>query len=75
MRHFLTAAAAIAACGLIAATAARAEPAFEAGGPIRVGNMCSVSTDDANNGSFGYKTLCPQTQQAKAVKRHKKSRS
>jgi hypothetical protein len=60
MRYFLTAAAALAACGLIASTAARAETPFVPGGPVKVGDMCKVTTDAMGNDSFGYYEPCPQ---------------
>ncbi len=75
MRQILTAVAAIAVSGLIATTAARAEPAFEAGGPIKVGSWCSVSTSDIDNGNFGYMKPCAPTQQAKAAKPRKRKAS
>jgi hypothetical protein len=75
MRHILTAVAAIAACGLIATTSARAQQQFEAGGPTKIGKMCLVNTSDADAGNFGYVAACPPAKQAKAVKPRKKKSS
>jgi phosphatidylethanolamine-binding protein (PEBP) family uncharacterized protein len=74
MRHILTAVAAIAACGLIATTAARAEQ-FQAGGPTKIGKMCLVNTSEMDAGNFGYVAPCPPAKQAKAVKSRKKKSS
>ena len=68
MRHVLTAVAAIAACGLVAATSARAEVQFQPGGPKQIGKMCQVFTDSEQ--MYGYLAPCPKAQKAKvAVKR------
>lgn len=75
MRYVITAAAALAVSGLLATTAARAEPLFEAGGPVKIGNLCSVSTDNDNNGAYGYMEPCAQPQKAARVIKKKRTRS
>jgi hypothetical protein len=72
MRHAMNAIAAIAACGLIAATSAHAELQFQPGGPKQIGNMCQVFTDSEQ--MYGYLAPCPKPQ-AKAVKPRKKKAS
>lgn len=69
MRHAMTAVVAIAACGLIAATSARAETQFQPGGPKQIGNMCQVFTDSEQ--MYGHLAPCPKPQ-AKSVKPRKK---
>lgn len=63
MRHILIAAG-FAACTALASTTVQAQtfeprgPVFEPGGPVRVGNMCQVDTDDQGDDAFGYVTQC-----------------
>jgi len=69
MRRVLTAAAAVAACGLITSGSAFAQTQYQAGGPSRVGNMCRVGTDEGGSAAYGYYQPCPQNQPAqKAAK-------
>jgi phosphatidylethanolamine-binding protein (PEBP) family uncharacterized protein len=75
MRHILTTVAAIAACGLIATTSARAQQQFEAGGPSRIGNNCLHNTSEADAGNFGYMAPCPPAKQTKAVTKKMKKKS
>jgi hypothetical protein len=56
MRHVLTAAAAIAVCGLLATASARAASTHFSGSPLQDGNQCWVSTNDLG---FGYWHDCP----------------
>jgi len=56
MRTMMTIAA-LAVCGLLASTAARAEEVHYAGGPIQAGNQCWVSTN--NDNGFGFWRDCP----------------
>jgi hypothetical protein len=74
MRHLIAAVAAIAAAGMIASTAVRAEPLFEPGGPAKIGKMCVVNTDENGNASFGYLAGCPN-EAVHAAKRTKKAKS
>lgn len=57
MRRILTAAAALAVCGLIASVSARAEPVHYAGGPMAEGKLCWISTN--NDLGYGYWRACP----------------
>ena len=72
MRNFLATVAAIAVCGLVTVTAARADATHDLGGPVRNGNMCWVGTDGAN-GVFGYWNNCPKP--AKTAHHAKKMKS
>lgn len=74
MRHLLIATAALAVGGLLASTAARADLAYQAGGPIKQGEMCQVNADPGNNDGFGYWAPCPN-QPVQTAKRAKKTRS
>lgn len=73
MRHFLAAAAAIAVCGFLASTAVRAEPLFEPGGPVKVGDMCKTMTNQAGGPEYGYYTQCADDSMhyASRSRRHK----
>jgi hypothetical protein len=62
MRNLLAVAAAIAVGGLLALTSANAEPAHQAGGPLRDGNFCWVSTDNVMG--WGYWQACPSSPHA-----------
>jgi hypothetical protein len=57
MRSMMTAIAALALCGLVAATSARAEEIHNSGGPVRAGNQCWVSTHVDKD--MGYWKDCP----------------
>ena len=57
MRSMMTAVAALALCGLFAATSARAEETHNSGGPVQVGNQCWVSTHPDKDS--GYWKDCP----------------
>lgn len=74
MRHVLIAAAALAAVGFAATTPASAQSAmpYEAGGPVRVGNMCIVNTAPDYNDSYGYYAPCGQQAQASAPRRKRR---
>jgi hypothetical protein len=61
MRYILVAAAAIAVSGFVALTSVRAEPVFQSGGPIKVGEWCKVSTDTSGMDAFGYMKPCDDT--------------
>ena len=74
MRHLITAVAAIAIGGFLASATVRADPRFEPGGPVRVGNMCQVSSDQDGSDSYGSWVPCPD-QPAQVTKRTKKQRS
>ncbi|HZD89364.1 MAG TPA: hypothetical protein VE224_04655 [Pseudolabrys sp.] len=70
MRHVLIAAAALAVCGFVASSAAQAQVAYQAGGPMKVGSMCKVGTDDRGDDSYGYYQPCGYQSVAEApVKR------
>lgn len=71
MRHLLIAASAIAVCGFLASTSVRAEPLFEPGGPVKIGNMCKVMTSVGGNES-GYYEQCAaeSTHYAKRGSKH-----
>lgn len=73
MRVVIVAAAAIAACGLLASTAVRADPMFEPGGPTKVGGMCKMMTNQAGGPEYGYYAACPDEPMhyAKRTKRMK----
>jgi hypothetical protein len=71
MRHVIIAAAALAISGAFAA--AKAEPIFEPGGPVKVGNSCKVMTQVGGN-EAGYYGPCPK-EAKKVAKRGKKSKS
>jgi hypothetical protein len=58
MRSMMTAIAALAVCGLFAATAARAEEIHNGGNPVRAGNQCWVSTHPEKD--VGYWRECPK---------------
>ncbi len=59
MRHVLIAAAALTAGAFLAATAAKAQVAYQAGGPVKIGNMCKVSTDiNPEVDNYGYYGPC-----------------
>jgi hypothetical protein len=73
MRNLLVAAAALAVGGFLALTSARADMVFNAGGPLRQGNMCQFTTDPGDNGNFGYWAPCPD-QPVSAVKRSRAPR-
>jgi hypothetical protein len=57
MRSMMTAVAALALCGLFAATSARAEETHNSGGPVQAGNQCWVSTHPDKD--MGYWKDCP----------------
>jgi hypothetical protein len=67
MRTLIVAAAALTVGGMLA-TSARADMLFNAGGPLRQGNMCQITTDMGDNGNFGYWAPCPD-QPVSAAKR------
>jgi hypothetical protein len=68
MRYLLTAAAALAACGILA-TAANAQT-FQPGGPLKVSNMCKVVTDSNTEiEAYGYYAPCAYQAQAQAPAR------
>ncbi|HEU5020160.1 MAG TPA: hypothetical protein VFT69_19535 [Pseudolabrys sp.] len=64
MRHILIALG-FAACAALGSTTVHAQtfeprgPVFEPGGPVRIGNMCQVDTDDQGDDAFGYVAPCP----------------
>jgi hypothetical protein len=72
MRHIITAAAAIAVCGFLASTPVRAEPVFQSGGPVKVGDYCKTVTDPFE--FYGYYAQCPNEPMHYA-KRTKKMKS
>lgn len=77
MRHILIAAAAVAASGLIMSSAVKAQqasPPYEPGGPMQVGNWCSVDTDDNSNSAYGYMVPCGGQALASAPRKAKKRR-
>jgi hypothetical protein len=57
MRTMMTAVAALALCGLFAATSARAEEIHNGGSPVQAGNKCWVSTHADKD--LGYWKDCP----------------
>ena len=57
MRTMMTAVAALALGGLLAATSARAEEIHNGGGPVQAGNQCWVSTHPDKD--LGYWKDCP----------------
>jgi hypothetical protein len=62
MRYILIAAA-FTAGAFLATTAAKAQVAYHAGGPVQIGNMCRVNTDTAADGGqqldrYGYYAPC-----------------
>lgn len=71
MRHVLIAAAALAFGGFAttAAVAQQGAPAFEAGGPVKVGNMCKVDIGDPGDELAGYYKPCGQEALASAPRR------
>ena len=73
MRHILTAAAAIAVCGILSSVSAQAMD-FIPGGPKQVGNMCRVSTYSNDSDYFGYWAPCPEQTVAQAGTNKRKSR-
>ena len=68
MRHILIAAAALAVSGFVASTVAKAQT-YQAGGPMQVGSMCKVGTDDRGDDSYGYYQPCGQQAVASAPRR------
>jgi hypothetical protein len=62
MRQILIAAGALAVCGFFASTSVRAEPAYEPGGPARIGGYCKVVTDGLE--MWGYYTPCMEPMHA-----------
>ena len=74
MRHVLFAAAALAVGGFVASTAANAQSSmpYVAGGPVKVGNMCIVSTDPGGNDDYGYYAPCGQQAVASAPRAKKR---
>jgi len=73
MRHVLIAAAALAIGGFVASAAnAQSSPAYDAGGPTKVGNMCAVNADGVGNDNYGYYTPCGQQAVASAPRRKKR---
>jgi hypothetical protein len=66
MRSMMTAVAALAVCGLLASTSARAEEVHLAGGPVQVGNQCWVSTQ--SDQGFGYWRDCAKPAHASKKK-------
>lgn len=78
MRHILIAAAALAACGFIASSPARAQqgsPPYAAGGPDRIAGWCKVSTDDNTEvDNYGYMVPCGGQAMAQAPRRARKHR-
>jgi hypothetical protein len=71
MRQVLLAGAVLAAAGLVAMTAARAQMAYEPGGPVKKGAMCQVTT--GGDGYYGYWRECPAP--ARVVHMRKKAKS
>jgi hypothetical protein len=71
MRHILTAAAAIAVCGMFTSVSAEAQT-YVSGGPRQAGNMCRVSTFSNDSDYYGYWAPCAP--QAAAAPRKKHSR-
>jgi hypothetical protein len=69
MRHVLIAAAALAVCGFVASTAANAQVIYQAGGPLKIGNMCKVATDQRGDDSYGYYEPCGEQAVASAPRR------
>ena len=63
MRHLITAAIALAVCGLVSLSPARAEPDHSLGGPIKMGKMCWVGTD-GGGGIYGYWSDCAKPMRA-----------
>ena len=74
MRYIITAVAAVAVSGLLASTALRAEPLYNAGGPARVGNLCSHPNND-NDGMTGYLAPCPKAAKSAKITKKKAKRS
>ncbi|HEY2755708.1 MAG TPA: hypothetical protein VGJ01_08185 [Pseudolabrys sp.] len=70
MRHVLTAAAAVAVCGVLATASARAESTHYSGGPLQDGKQCWVSTN--NDLGYGYWHNCPTQPVAHIVHKMKK---
>ncbi len=70
MRHVLIAAAALAVAGFAASNVAKAQT-YQAGGPMQVGSMCKVVTDDRGDQSFGYYQACGGQALASAPRRKK----
>lgn len=69
MRLVLTAAAFATA---FAFTAAKAEPTFDAPGPIKQGNLCKVDTSGGEN-MYGYLAPCAPEAQAQVSRKKRKS--
>jgi hypothetical protein len=73
MRYLLIAASALAVCGVLASTSAKADMLYYPGGPVKQGNMCQISTDSEK--FYGYWSPCPKPAKVAKINKKKMKRS